>query len=468
MRSAAARLRQAARRGLLALALAAFVLPTAAQDAAQENAPVDDPLVGEVAPRAVAADTAFAPRTRTDSLIQSDLRTLFGTIPAMEGIEVHVCNRVVLLDGDVVDLATSTDAIALAQQADSVRYVVDSVAADVEVEARLAPAIQRVQDYVSSFIATLPLLGVALLVFVVFAFISLLIGRMRNPIPGTALSPILQNLVRRILRLVVLVVGVLLFLDILGITALVGALLGAAGLVGVAVGFAFQDIAENYLAGLLLSIRQPFNLGDTVRIGEHEGRVVKLTARELLMMSYEGNHVRLPNATVFKSDLVNFTRNPNRRFGFKAGIDVEEDLREVQRIGLQTLNAMRGVLEDPPPFMWIEELGDSNVVVGFYGWIDQREVDFMKVRSEALRLVKRALDEAQILMPEPIFNLKVHELTQAPGEPPERAKTPTEPKAPRKDVYDDARTADVYAEDPLDAQIRDDLRDDPEQNLLRP
>ena len=101
--------------------------------------------------------------------------------------------------------------------------------------------------------------------------------------------------------------GVLLALDILDLTALVGAVLGTVGVVGLAIGFAFKDIVENYLAGLLLSIRRPFALNDLVLIESHEGRVVRLTPSELILMTLEGNHVRIPNATVFKSFIYNFS-----------------------------------------------------------------------------------------------------------------------------------------------------------------
>src|SRR5690606_6551142 len=94
---------------------------------------------------------------------------------------------------------------------------------------------------------------------------------------------------------------VVLALDLVGWTAAAGAVLGSAGVVGLVLGFAFKDIAENYIAGVLLSLRRPFAPGDHVRIDAHEGKIVALTSRATMMMTLDGNELRLPNALVFKA-----------------------------------------------------------------------------------------------------------------------------------------------------------------------
>ena len=127
----------------------------------------------------------------------------------------------------------------------------------------------------------------------------------------------------------------------------------------------------------------------------------------MVLMTLDGNHVRIPNATIFNGVIVNYTRNPRRQFNFTVGVDVEEDLTYVQELGIEALRAMTGVMNDPTPFARVEELGDFNVIVKFFGWVDQRSADYYKVRSEAVRLVKAALDEADVLMPEPITNVRL-------------------------------------------------------------
>ena len=178
---------------------------------------------------------------------------------------------------------------------------------------------------------------------------------------------------------------------------------------------------------------------------------------ELVLLTVEGNHIRLPNAMVFKNVMTNFTRNPRRLFAFDVGIGVQEDLVEVTRIGVETLDAMNGVLPDPAPFARIEALADSSVTVRFNGWVNQQTADFFKVKSEAIRLVKTALDEAGIDMPEPTYRLQVSRRETPP--PPEKS----EAEAP---ASEQAATIDVAPDGKLEAQVEEDLAQSDEPNLL--
>jgi small-conductance mechanosensitive channel len=214
-----------------------------------------------------------------------------------------------------------------------------------------------------------------------------------------------RDMARQFTRFVFFAVGVLLALELLNATALVGATLGAAGVVGIAVGFAFRDIIENYLAGLLLSVRHPFEPNDLVSIGGEEGKVVRLTSRATTLLTLAGNHVRIPNSTVFKSVLVNFSRNPLRRIDFEVGVASTEDLAAVQELGVGVISSIDAVLDEPPPLCLVERLGDSSVTLHVYAWLDQRETDFFKARSEAIRVVKTAFDDAGVDTRSPIYQV---------------------------------------------------------------
>jgi small-conductance mechanosensitive channel len=317
-----------------------------------------------------------------------------------------------------------------------------------------------VQSYLTDAVAYLPVLGIAVMVLIFFGFVGSFIDRLLPSFQRMGLSQMAGGLLVRLLRAFLWLIGVVLTLDILGVTALVGAVLGTAGLMGIAIGFAFQDIIENYLAGLILSVRHPFNLNDHVKMGAEEGKVIRLTSRELVLMTLDGNHVRIPNAVVFKSTIYNYTRNPRRRFNFDTGIDVEEDLQRVQRIGGDTLRSMESVMGEPGPFSLVHELGDFNVIVTFYGWVDQSRADFAKVRSEAIRLVKNALDDAGVLMPEPIYNVRMQTVSKNLVEEARdrKKKTALDP--------DFQKEGDVAVEKDIEEQIEEDLRISDEPNLL--
>ena len=402
-------------------------------------------------------ETVAASATAADSTLEARLRQIFDQIEDFQNITVGVESGVVQLGGTVLQPQDATRAEDLARRIEGVLYVVDNVSAETDVETRVAPALEKIQTYADRVVANLPLLAIAVIVVLLFWLASRQIGQWEAPARRLRISPLVWQLIRRVLQGIVAFVGLLLAFDLLGVTSLVGAVLGTAGVAGLAIGFAFQDIIENYLAGALLSIQQPFNVNDVVEVGDHQGRVVRLTARELVLLTFEGNHVRLPNATVFKSVTVNYTRNPRRLFQFDVGVGVQEDLVEATRLGVDTLDAMNGVMAEPAPFARIEALGDFAVIVRFHGWVNQREADYFKVQSEAIRLVKTAFDEAGIDMPEPTHRILTRRM-EAPA--------PPEKHEPEPSAAEQAATIDVAPDGELEAQVEEDLAQSKEPNLL--
>lgn len=319
--------------------------------------------------------------------------------------------------------------------------------------------INQVWEQCYALLAGLPMLLLAALVL----WLSLILGRWLSRralvVRLADRNPLLRELTRTSVRWAVAVVGILIALEILDATALVGAVLGTAGVLGVALGFAFKDTLENYLAGILMSLRQPFAARDYVVIDGNEGTVVALTSRATILMTPDGNHLRLPNALVFRSVTLNYTRNPSRRFSFDIGIGVNEDLLRAQAIGVEVLSKLDGVKQEPPPRAFIASLGDSNVQVRILAWVDQRSHDFALVRSEGIRLVKTALEDAQMDLPEPIYRVQINDLSK-PGQ--------TTPK-PRVALSDAASPApDTRTHDDLNQQIEQDLREHSGQDLLSP
>ncbi|GAA0731959.1 mechanosensitive ion channel family protein [Sphingomonas japonica] len=149
-----------------------------------------------------------------------------------------------------------------------------------------------------------------------------------------------------------------------------------------------------------------FRANDHVVIEGNEGRVVRLTSRATILMTLEGNHLRIPNSTVFKAVILNYTRNPERRFEFDLGIDAEDDPVDAMTVGLAAIGDMAFVLNTPAPTAIICEMGDSNIVLRFFGWVDQTRTDFLTGRSLALDTAKRALESAGFALPEPIYRLR--------------------------------------------------------------
>ena len=327
----------------------------------------------------------------------------------------------------------------------------------------MAPMLERLKELLQRLRRNLPLMAVALGIVVVFFLLARLVGRADRLFSGFSGNAMLRGLLAQGAAVIVFLVGLFLGLNLLGLTGILGALAGAAGVIGIALGFATRDMVENYLASILLSAHSPFSVKDWVEVGEHAGSVVRMSSRELVLMTQEGNHIRIPNAQVFKSVIINYTRNPLRAFTFEVGLGTQEELEDARDVGLTALNAMPGVLDDPPPVMRTVALGDSSVIVRFRGWVDQRNNDFLKVQSEAIRIVKVAFDEQNIEMPAPINIVELRKAAELPAKPGKGAK----PAAAM--VQAEAARADVGRETHLDKQIAQDQKKSAgERNLLEP
>ncbi|MGJ4729230.1 mechanosensitive ion channel family protein [Luteimonas sp. SDU101] len=257
----------------------------------------------------------------------------------------------------------------------------------------------------ADFVAWLPLLAVALLIIVFSAWLAGFVSRRLHLLRLRTDNPYMNGLIRNVVRTVIVLFGVVVALNLLNATALVTAVLGSAGVVGLVLGFAFKDIAENYVAGILLSLRQPFSPGDHVVIDGNEGKVVALHSRTTVLMTLEGNELRLPNALVFKAIILNYSRNPNRRFDFTIPIDLAQSIRTAQSLALEQICGIEGMLQDPGPSWTVHEYGPGGIVLRFFGWVDQRSSDLGKVRSEAIRRVKAAYAEAGIEPPRTTYHI---------------------------------------------------------------
>ncbi len=276
-------------------------------------------------------------------------------------------------------------------------------------------------------------------------------------------NPFVRDLARTTTRWAVLLLGILVALEIMDATALVGAVLGTAGVLGVALGFAFKDILENYLAGILMSMRQVFAPKDHVVIDGNEGIVVSMNSRATILMTLDGNHLRLPNALVFRSVALNYTRNPSRRFSFEVGIGVDEDLVLAQKLGVDELGRVDGVIDTPPPRALINSLGESSVQVTFHGWVDQRTHDFLRVKSEAIRRTKLALESADMDMPEPIYRVQISERKEKPPQEVREAREKLTREDPSLEPAMDTR-----ANSDISTQIELDRRVNASEDLLDP
>ena len=345
-----------------------------------------------------------------DARITARLRGVFRAADAFADVSVGAEEGVVTLGGTVDTQEDIAEAEKLARQVRGVVTVQNDIERDLSVGKNLN-ALAKLSKLATDAIAMLPLIAAALVVAFAIGLIGHLIASFTRLWRRIAPNVFLAELIASAIRFVFIVFGLVIALDMIGAGALLGAVLGGAGVIGIALGFAMRDTIENYVASLMLSLRQPFRANDHVMIDDLEGRIIRLTSRATVMMTLDGNHMRIPNSTVFKATILNFTTNPNRRFEFELGIDADDDPNAARRLGRETLGALPFVLDKPAPEARAEQVGDSNIVIKYLAWIDQREADWFKARSRAIAVVKTALEEAGFGLPEPIYRLRFDERT---------------------------------------------------------
>ncbi len=263
------------------------------------------------------------------------------------------------------------------------------------------PTFQVLNDLAGRFVRMLPLIVVAVVVIALsWIFARLTVQVLRRRLLARSLSQLLREVMARAGGLLVMLAGLYLVLRIAGLTQLALTVVGGTGLIGLVLGIAFRDITENFLASLFLSFQQPFREGDLVEVANVTGYVQRLTSRTTVLMTLDGNQVQVPNSTVFKSTIRNFTSNPNRRDDFIVGIGYNDSIPFAQEVALKVLAEHPAVLNEPEPWVLVENLGPSTVNLRIYFWLDGGRHSWLKVKSSVIRLVKRGFQDSGISLPD--------------------------------------------------------------------
>jgi small conductance mechanosensitive channel len=251
------------------------------------------------------------------------------------------------------------------------------------------------------FILSLPFIVFGLLILALSMGAGMLAaGGARGFLRRRIRTKLLQNVIARGIGVLVFLCGAYLILRVFGLTQLALTVVGGTGLIGLIVGIAFREITENFLASIFLSMQRPFETGDLVEVSGEIGYVQQLNMRTTILMTLDGNLVQIPNASVYKNNLRNFTTTSNRRDDFVVGIGYDDAIDEAQEIARQVLADHPAVLNDPEPSVLVDSLGRSTVNLRVYFWLNGRTHSWLKVRSSVIRLVKHAFQKHGISMPD--------------------------------------------------------------------
>jgi small-conductance mechanosensitive channel len=353
------------------------------------------------------ADTPQAPKevdvqpTARDEQIRERVLNILQATTWFRAPQVKVREGVVFLDGQTTLKEYKTWARNLASNTQDVVAVVNRIEIMERSPWDFSPAREQLRQLWRDTVQALPLVGFALVVLMVAWWATKGVRRLAwHLLHGRIASRLLRDVVAKAISIPVFLVGLYIVLHVAGLTRLALTVIGSTGLAGLIIGIAFRDIMENFLASILISMQRPFQVHDLVEVGGHTGLVQSMTTRGTVLMSLDGNHIQIPNATIYKSIIRNFTANPNRRGDFVVGIGYDDAIPEAQKVMMQVLTEHPAILPEPAPAVLVETLGAATVNLRVSFWLDGSEHDYFKTKSSVIRMIKRALQDAGISMPD--------------------------------------------------------------------
>lgn len=403
-----------------------------------------------------------------DAGIAVRIREILGEIGGFEDVTVTVAEGVVSLRGTTTTANDATSLVNLVTRVEGVVAIKNEVVETSDLRRRLNPAAARFMTRLHQTLTLMPLAAIALTALGALTFVGYLIARLRWPWDRLAPNAFIADLYRQLIQIGFVVGGIVMALDILDASAFLGTILGAAGIVGLAIGFAVRDTVENYIASIVLSVRQPFRPNDTVDIDGEEGKVIRLNSRATILLSHDGNHIRIPNATVFKARIINYTENTERRLKFSVRIDASNDLHLSRLLAVETMQNLPFMLDVPMAQAWIETIADGAVEIVVTGWIDQHTTSILLARGEAMRHVKLAFDDAGIRPPDATMAVQ---LSGAPAEAgagsPAPVPAPAPPPPIQRSETHEVEAVEAVNENVLEQMINAERERDEIEDLLR-
>ncbi|MBN1954235.1 MAG: mechanosensitive ion channel family protein [Anaerolineae bacterium] len=267
---------------------------------------------------------------------------------------------------------------------------------------------QVLLELLSQFLLFLPKLLVAIVVFL----LTLVAAGLLNRIVGQALdkrkvNPSLRLLICKISLWTTIILGSIIALEQVNFD--VTAFLAGVGIVGFTVGFAIQDVSKNFVAGLLLLLQQPFEIGDAIQVGDFAGTVKTIDLRATELQTMDGRTVLIPNADVFTSPIVNYGLDKTRRINLAIGVAYDSDLDLVRQVTVEALTTISGVHEDPGPHVVFNNFGPSTIDGTVYYSINRETIGVMDARDAGIRKLKTAYEQAGIDMPYPTQTIRLQQ-----------------------------------------------------------
>ncbi len=266
--------------------------------------------------------------------------------------------------------------------------------------------------YWNQLLHALPRIVVALIILIVSYYIAKYFSNLiKRKFINKDHDPLFVNFLSKTIGVTVIVIGIIIAMNAIGLSGIAKGLLAGAGLSAFIFGFAFKDIAENFLAGMILAFNRPFSLNDTIMLREYSGHVVALNFRTTHIKTFDEKDVFIPNSIVIKEPLTNFTRDGKIRLDFVVGIAYEDDINTAIATIIRTIKPIEDLKKNTEAFAVVEELATSTVNLRVYFWTDTLDYKrgVLEIKSEVISKVKEVLVKDGFSLPADIQEFKLYD-----------------------------------------------------------
>ena len=269
------------------------------------------------------------------------------------------------------------------------------------------------QDFYQNLIDQLPGIGLGLLIIILGVLIGIWLGRFfTRRISARTEDPLMSRFLGKAIRFLIIITAIMVGLKAAGLGGIATGILTAAGASAVVLGFAFKDIGENFISGIILAFNRPFDVNDTVEIGENFGKVKALEFRYTKLKTFDGKDVYIPNSDVLTKPVTNYTEDGFFRWNFSVGIAYEDNIDGAKQTIMETLRKEPQVIEDElhKNFVIEDELGTSTVNLKVYFWVDTKDFRMQAsiTKGNVVRTVKEALMDKGYYLPADIQEIKLY------------------------------------------------------------
>jgi small conductance mechanosensitive channel len=267
--------------------------------------------------------------------------------------------------------------------------------------------VENLQSWLAGLIELLPKLGLALVVILLTFLVARPVRRgVRNVMRRVSEYEHVNDLVATIARVGLIVGGLFIALTIIELGEVVAALLAGVGVVGLALGFAFQDIAASFISGFILAIRRPFREGDILETGDHIGIVEEINLRTTIIDSFQGQRVIIPNQDVLGHPMINYSERGMRRIDLSCGVAYGDDLEKAKQVALETVENIEYREDSKGVDLYYNEFGGSSVNFVVRFWVEfTKQTDYLRAQSDSIMRLKKAYDDTDLTIPFPIRTL---------------------------------------------------------------